>query len=150
MKYFLSIALGLALIIPATTLAQEGEVEPVVSVTRFDRAKVWVDTKLAELEEYRIEQAAYFKDLRIRSRFALGISSVARDGTPILPGENEELTGTIEREGGDPWEKSKPMAYATMIYSTGLASLFGTKPLFYVVLIALVLVVLRQLFRWLF
>ena len=159
MKYFFSFIILATLTMPAVLSAQEVTTTTTVTTTEpattgfmvhVERAKNWSERELAKLEKYRLEQATYFAQQRAAARKALGISDKARDGTPILPDENVPVSGTIEREGGDPWEHSQPMSYVIMIYATALASLFGTKPLFYIVLVAVTLFILRQLFRWIF
>jgi hypothetical protein len=114
--------------------------------------KKWFASITAHIEPFRLKEAIYFRDLRDATRARLGIVSSTSTPTPssttpeaaALPqqtnnaGTLSDLSALKTVHGGD---------YVTLIYATALATLFSSILLFYLLLIGLIILVIRFIFR---
>ncbi|MCC7436330.1 hypothetical protein IT402_00420 [Candidatus Nomurabacteria bacterium] len=107
-----------------------------------------------KIEVFRKKQAIYFTNLRDSTKMKLGIK-ISEDALQNLTPDFANMAPTIATEekssenveGLEKAELDNPMDYVTLIYSTALASLFGSVLMFYAAFFLILLLILRFIFR---
>ncbi len=129
------------------------EVVPSSGLDNFEsKAKGYFATTKDTIEVFRVKQADHFATLRDQTKIKLGIKvsdDVFERLAPMFtpPPAPSGIPGTAENDGIEPKKIDNPMDYATLIFATSMASLFGNTLIFYGVLFLLAFIFLRAIFK---
>lgn len=143
---------------PENSVQATSSDKAVVEVTpsSLDKVETKLKTSFAGVytyvEAYRNKQAIYFQDLRDKTKIKLGIevsSEIVDRLKPFFeaPPAPVAIPGTEDGDGLYIKEVDNPKDYGLLIFATAMASLFASVLMFYGVLILLIFIVLRTIFK---
>jgi hypothetical protein len=112
-----------------------------ITIPGQETVKGWFGSLMLNLEAYRARQEKHFAEARDAAKEKLGLT--VKDAAKELLSPEVPAPLSQGEEVKPVQEKNDPLDYATLIYSTLLSSFFANKPVFYIVLIILVLFVIR-------
>ncbi len=101
-------------------------------------------------EPIRTTYATYFANLRDTVKTRIGIAVGTRVGEKVTDAFLSEVPAAPIEKTDTPTEQNKfdnPIDYLTLIFASGMATLLGNQPLFYITLVLLIIMLIKFIFR---
>ncbi len=126
-------------------------VGPVEVVEESTNAVTGILAKVFRVTEpIRTKYATYFADLRDTVKTRIGIAIGTRVGEKVTDAFLSEVPAAPAEKTDTPSEKKgfdNPLDYLTLIFASGMATLLGNQPLFYITAILIIIMLIKFMFR---